>query len=62
MALRDLRRPQGPMTEAEHVERMAAAKARAAWELGDESWAGVIIAAYMNPEADAADLAREMEQ
>lgn len=36
----------------EHDERMDAARARAEWELGDASWAGVIVGAYLHPEED----------
>lgn len=38
-------------------ERMAAAKARAEWELGDASWAAVIIGAFADPASDASELA-----
>lgn len=44
---------------ADHDERMAVARARAEWELGDASWAGVIIGAYLYPDADAEALAHE---
>jgi hypothetical protein len=44
-------------TEPTEEERMAAARARAEWELGDPSWAGVIIGAYLHPREDAAALA-----
>lgn len=37
----------------DHEARMAQARRRAEWELGDESWAGVILAAYFNPSEDA---------
>lgn len=50
--LRDLRTA-GRMSDTEHDRRMDAARARAEWELGDASWAGVILAAYLNPEANA---------
>lgn len=45
-----------PVTEE---ERMQAARARALWEIGDASWAGVIIGAYLHPREDAAALAAE---
>lgn len=47
---------------ADHEQRMAAARARATWELGDPSWAGVILGAYLYPDADAAALAAERTQ
>lgn len=43
----------------DHEERMAAARARALWELGDPSWAGVIVTAYLHPEDDSRALAAE---
>jgi hypothetical protein len=43
----------------DHEERMTAARARAMWELGDPSWAGVIITAYLHPEEDSRALAAE---
>lgn len=39
--------------------RLAAARRRSEWELGDGSWAGMFIAAFLDPEADAESLARE---
>jgi hypothetical protein len=48
-----------PLTE-DHPERLAVAQQIAAWELGDGSWADLIVAAYLNPEAADARLAREM--
>lgn len=48
MELHDLRST-GRMTDDEHEQRMAVARRQAAWELGDASWAGAIIAAYMSP-------------
>jgi hypothetical protein len=44
----------------DYDRRMAAAKARAGWELGDPSWAGVIIGAFLYPLEDAEAL--EVEQ
>lgn len=41
-------------------ERMAAARARAEWELGDASWAGIILGAFMYPEEDRRNLSQEM--
>lgn len=47
-------------TDSEDYEqRMTAAKARATWELGDPSWAGVIIGAFLYPEDDVAALEAE---
>jgi len=43
----------------DHYRRMKAAEARAQWELGDPSWAGVIIGAYLYPEADSDNLEHE---
>lgn len=43
----------------DHEERLAQARAVAEWELGDGSWADVIVTAYLNPEAAAAELTRE---
>jgi hypothetical protein len=44
---------------ADHEARMAAAERRAEWELGDRAWAGMILAAYWNPEDDQAALDQE---
>lgn len=41
---------------ADHDRRMDAMRDRAAFELGDPSWAGVLFAAYEDPERDAAEL------
>lgn len=46
----------------DHERRMAAARARSEYEIGDPSWAAVIVGAYLNPEADAAELAKEKSQ
>jgi hypothetical protein len=43
----------------DYYARMEAAKARAEWELGDASWAGMIVGAFLWPDPDA--LAREMD-
>lgn len=45
----------------DHDQRMKVARARAEWELGDPSWAGVIIGAYLYPEADQEALKAEKE-
>lgn len=55
-------RPVAPLTVPDHERRMAAARRRAQYELGDPSWAGVILAAYLNPTDDAAALAREQDE
>jgi hypothetical protein len=47
---------------SDHDERMKQARARALWELGDPSWAAVIINAYLNPEQDAEQLRNEREE
>lgn len=49
-----------PADGPEHDARLAAARARAGYELGDPSWADLIVAAYLDPTADAAALAREL--
>ena len=54
--MRDLR---SLIREDEHEARMKAACARAQWELGDASWAYLIVGAYMYPTEDAQALARE---
>lgn len=43
-------RSSGRMTDDEHEQRMAVARRQAQWDLGDPSWAGVIVAAYLSPE------------
>lgn len=55
--MKDIRKLIG---EDEDERRMAAARARAEWELGDASWAGVIIGAYLYPDED--ERALEMEK
>lgn len=42
-------------------ERMDAARTRAQYELGDPSWAGVILGAFMYPDEDGQHLVSEME-
>lgn len=42
-------------------ERMQQARRRAQWDLGDPSWAGIIVAAFLDPVADAAALREEGE-
>ncbi len=44
----------------DNEERRAQAFARAEWELGDSSWADIILFAYWNPEEDKKELAEEM--
>jgi len=46
-------------TPPDHEQRIAAARARAHWELGSSSWADIILRAYFNPEEDTAELERE---
>lgn len=43
----------------DYDHRMAAARRRAAYELGDPTWAGVILGAFLYPDADTAALAQE---
>jgi hypothetical protein len=45
---------------ADHDRRMLAAQRRAVWHLGNASWAGVLLAAYWDPEADTEALKHEM--
>ena len=40
----------------DHDERLRVARRGAQWELGDPSWADVILAAYMNPDKATEDL------
>lgn len=47
------------ITPERHELGMRAARRRAEYELGDGSWAAVIIAAYLNPEADGEVLRAE---
>lgn len=49
------------ISDEEHEHRMKVARARAEWELGDPSWAGHIIGAYLYPDDDSDNLKREME-
>lgn len=44
----------------EYEERMQAARERAEWELGDRSWAGVIVGAFLYPNEDREALAAEV--
>lgn len=41
--------------------RMRAARRRAEWELGDPSWAGVIVGAFLHPKEDGEALTAEEE-
>lgn len=50
------------MSHDEFERRRQAARNRAEWELGDASWAGVILAAFLSPDADAAALKAEKAQ
>jgi hypothetical protein len=43
----------------DHNERLEVARRVAEWELGDDSHADVIVAAYLNPEQAAERLADE---
>jgi hypothetical protein len=47
------------LSQEEIDERMKAAQARAVWELGDASWAGVIVGAFLYPEEDLTSLEEE---
>ena len=46
--------------EASPAQSLAAARRKARWELGDSSWANVILSAYFNPEQANEDLNAEM--
>ena len=48
--------------EKQHDKGLEQAKKRAEWELGDRSWAGIIIGAYLYPEQDAEMLEKEKEK
>ena len=43
----------------DYEDRMKAACARAEWELGDKSWAGVIVGAFLYHKLDAEALELE---
>lgn len=43
-------------------KRMTQARARAQWELGDPSWASVILGAFLNPDEDADRLRHEKSE
>lgn len=45
----------------DYEKRVAAARARAEWEIGDASWANVIIEAFLEPDLDAVRLREEKE-
>lgn len=49
------------LTVPDEDERMTQARRRAQWELGDPSWAGRIVAAFLDPERDRVALAQEMD-
>lgn len=58
------REPEAPAPKPakhDHARGLAAARALAGWELGSESWASLLIEAYLNPEAAEARLREEME-
>jgi hypothetical protein len=46
----------------DYDERMEAARERAEWELGDRSWASVIVGAFLYPKADNDNLKREIDE
>jgi len=46
----------------DHEERLNAARARSAYELGDPSWAGVILDAYLRPDENRVALQRDTER
>lgn len=51
-----------PVELPDHEERMTVARARAQWELGDPSWAAVIVRAYPRPDEDRRFLTEEAAQ
>lgn len=46
----------------DYEDRMVAAENRARWELGDPSWAHLIVGAFLYPVEDAHALRREKEE
>lgn len=56
MSIPDLKLPD------DHQKRMAVARRRAEWELGDGYWADAIIGAYLYPDADTHSLAYEKDE
>ena len=50
------------MTAPINEKGMLQARRRARFELGDPSWAGIIINAYLNPERDAEQLREDMAE
>lgn len=46
----------------QHGRRMDQARARSAWELGDPSWADMIVEAYLDPERDSRELHQDMAE
>lgn len=59
MGLKDIR---GFIGEDEHELRMDAARRRAERELGDASWAEVIVRAYLYPRSDTDSLREKAPQ
>lgn len=49
------------ITDEQYEAGILQARKRAQWGLGDPSWAGVIIRAFFEPDADAEDLKEEKE-
>lgn len=45
----------------DHKRRMVVARRFAQWYIGDPSWAGAIISAYLDPEPTREHLVREMD-
>lgn len=50
-----------PEQLSDHQQRLTQARKRAQWELGDPSWADLIVDAYCAPEDDAARLIIDQE-
>jgi hypothetical protein len=46
----------------DHEDRMRQVRRRVGWELGDRSWADIIIGAYLDPDSDRERLDAEMKE
>lgn len=46
----------------DYERRLNAMRDRARWSIGDRYWADVLIRAFMDPAADSARLAEEMDR
>jgi hypothetical protein len=50
----------GRLVLSDHTERLAQARSRAQYEIGDMYWADMIIAAYLDPALDLEKLRKDM--